>query len=174
MPSDGCSGSEGQVYSRATYHDGKLGIMYAWYFPKDQPAGTAIENPSDDTGAHRHDWEEVVVWLTDNTENAELLGLAWSQHGEYKKDTVEKLKADSRLDGDHPLVRYYTVSAKNHALTLTSDKGGSQPVIHWPNLTKKAQDALNSADYERAVVPFKGADDDDNSKFKEKIRAAAL
>ena len=39
-----------------------MAIMYAWYMPKDQPAHSA-------TGSgHRHEWENTVVWVSDDSE----------------------------------------------------------------------------------------------------------
>ena len=159
-PTGKCDDSDGQVYSRATEIDGKLAIMYAWYFPKDQPAHSA-------TGSgHRHDWEDVVVWLDKNSVDAKILGVAASGHGKYKKVKADDLD----LRDGRPQIEYFTNGFTNHELQTTSKKGGEQNVIHWTDLPKKAQNALNEADFRDAVCPLKDAD----RKFKEKIDAAKL
>jgi hypothetical protein len=159
-PNGKCGSNDGQVYSRATEVDGKLAIMYAWYFPKDQPAHSA-------TGSgHRHDWEDVVVWLDKNSVDAKILGVAASGHGKYKK-----VKGDDLVLRDgRPQIEYFTNGFTNHELQTTSKKGGEQNVIHWPDLPQKARDALNEADFRDAVCPLKDTD----KKFKEKIEAAKL
>ena len=58
-PSGDCSSSTGQVYARAESFNNAFAIMYAWYFPKDQ-----IVDGGGNAG-HRHDWENVVVWIDD-------------------------------------------------------------------------------------------------------------
>ncbi|KAJ7868558.1 necrosis inducing protein-domain-containing protein [Mycena olivaceomarginata] len=47
----GCSSSTGQVYVRSGTSNGRFGLLYSWYFPKDEP--------SDGLG-HRHDWEGSI------------------------------------------------------------------------------------------------------------------
>ena len=72
----GCSSSTGQVYARAGSYNGAYGIMYSWYMPKDEPS----------TGlGHRHDWENIVVWLTSESTSATVRGVAISAHGDYNK-----------------------------------------------------------------------------------------
>lgn len=77
-----CSSSTGQVYARAATYNGAYAIMYSWYMPKD--------SPSDGLG-HRHDWENIVVWLTDATTSATVRGVAISAHGGYQKPSPPSL-----------------------------------------------------------------------------------
>ena len=160
-PSGECGSNKGQVYTRAKVFPNSLAIMYAWYMPKDQPAHSA-------TGSgHRHEWENAVVWLSDNSDNAKFLGVAWSKHGGYGHAKADDLSDDKLSDG-HPLIEYFTNGFTNHELKSSTIKGGTQPAIHWPDLPQKSRDALNKADFGDANVPFK----DDN--FENNLKKASL
>ena len=142
-----CSESTGQVYVRSASLRGRFAIMYSWYFPKDMPR--------DGTGGHRHDWEQIVVWLSEQSLDAEVKGVSFSSHGGWLKRTAAKVD----FDGDHPKVKYFRIAGLlNHGLDTTKVKGGQQPLINWPQLTLKARDALNTADFGSASVKFR----DDN------------
>ncbi|PSK53154.1 hypothetical protein B9Z65_3354 [Elsinoe australis] len=146
-PSGGCSSSPGQVYARSGTYNGRFGIMYAWYFPKDSPA----------TGlGHRHDWESIVVWLSGSTGTPSILGVSASAHGDFQKNT------SPNLAGTSPLIRYYSTFPINHQLGYTSTQGGSQPLVAWESLTAAARNALTSTDFGSANVPMKDANFDNN------------
>lgn len=98
--SDGCSSSTGQVYSRSGTYNGKFAIMYAWYWPKDEP--------SDGIG-HRHDWESAVVWLSAQSTSASLVGAAASAHGDFGTTTSPK------LSGNGLLIAYQSVWPLDHS-----------------------------------------------------------
>jgi hypothetical protein len=134
-------------------------MMYSWYMPKDQP----IEGGG--AGPHRHEWEEVVVWLSDDSPDAEFLGLAYSVHGDYDK---VKGKDGIKFDGSHPLIEYGYDGFTNHHLWLAEEKGGSQPLIDWNALPEAAQNGLQTGDFEDAHVPF----NDEN--FQGKLKKASL
>ena len=51
--------------------------MYSWYMPKDSPSSGL---------GHRHEWENVVVWLSGQSESATLRGVAISAHGTLLSD----------------------------------------------------------------------------------------
>ncbi|KAG9251503.1 necrosis inducing protein [Emericellopsis atlantica] len=155
-----CSESEGQLYARGRNHDGKFAIMYAWYFPKDQ----AVHGGG---AGHRHDWEDVVVWLSSNSGDADFLGVATSGHGDYTKTKASDMK-DS-MDGSRPLIQYFSNGITNHELQITTAKGGEQALIEWGALGSKARAGLATSDaWGDAVMPMI----DDN--FKDKIAKAAL
>lgn len=121
--------------------------MYSWYFPKDMPR--------DGTGGHRHDWEQIVVWLSEQTLDAKVTGVSFSSHSGWKK--YKPAQVD--FDNDHPKVKYFRIAdLLNHGLDTTIEKGGQQPLVNWPQLTKKARDTLNTADFGDASVKFR----DDN------------
>ncbi|TLS25642.1 hypothetical protein PpBr36_07800 [Pyricularia pennisetigena] len=131
----------GQTYARAGTVQGKFCIMYSWYMPKDQPR-------SDTIGAHRHDWENVVV-CTDAAMQTVTNGAA-SGHGKYKKTTSVP------LDGTNVKVEYFTNFPTNHELQFTDDtRGFTKPIMDWDAMPQAMRDALNTADFGAASVPFK-------------------
>ncbi|KAK1954738.1 necrosis inducing protein [Colletotrichum sublineola] len=135
--------SKGQTYARGAAHNGQYGIMYAWYFPKDQPTDNIA------TGAHRHDWENIVVWINDPAaENPTILGGAASGHGEYKRTDFPP------REGDSVKAEYFTEILTNHELQFTGTVGNSYPVLDWDAMSPTMQNALNNADFGSANVPF--------------------
>ncbi|GKT40249.1 uncharacterized protein ColSpa_00430 [Colletotrichum spaethianum] len=136
--------SKGQTYARGTWHNDKYAIMYAWYFPKDQP------NDEVSTGAHRHDWESIVVWLNNpSVGNTTILGGAASGHGEFKPTTKPERQGDSLK------VEYFTQVLFNHELQFTATVGRTYPVLDWDAMSPTVQNALNSTSFGQANVPFK-------------------
>lgn len=108
------------------------------------------DNPSAGLG-HRHDWEEAIVWLSDATEAATLVGFSVSGHG-----GLVTTKSPS-LSGTNPLAGYTSYWPLNHQLIQTGQIGGAQPVIAWDNLTVAAQTTLQTADFGSAIVPCRDA-----------------
>ncbi|KAJ4985134.1 necrosis inducing protein [Stagonosporopsis vannaccii] len=144
-PSAGCRDTnKGQIYARAAWHRGKFAIMYAWYFPKDQPI------PGNVAGGHRHDWESVVVWI-DNPANANprILGSAASGHGSYKKTT------NPNRQGNNVKIEYFTSFPTNHELQFTNTVGRSYWISDWDRMPAAAKDALTNTNFGSANVPFK-------------------
>ncbi|EGP82712.1 unnamed protein product [Zymoseptoria tritici ST99CH_3D1] len=146
----GCSESTGQVYARSSHYKDRFAIIYSWYMPKDSPA---------DGLGHRHDWEGIVVWLSDATASATLLGVAASAHGNYDTQKPPLLHTSG---GTHPLIRYFSVFPLNHQSGFTSVKGQEQPLIAWEELTDAARQALENTDFGSATVPFKDATFENN------------
>ncbi|PPJ60652.1 hypothetical protein CBER1_03685 [Cercospora berteroae] len=151
--SEGCSSSTGQVYARGGTYNGLYVIMYSWYMPKDSPS----------TGlGHRHDWENVVVWLSSASTSATLRGVSASAHGGYDPNT------SPNLSGNSPWIRYFSIFPVNHQLGFTSTQGGQQPLIAYESLTSAARTALENTDFGSANVPFKDAN------FQNNLAKAAL
>ncbi|POS70232.1 hypothetical protein DHEL01_v211375 [Diaporthe helianthi] len=141
----GCSSSTGQVYVRGATYNGRYGLMYSWYMPKDSPS----------TGlGHRHDLEGVIVWLNSATSTAanNIAAVCPSAHGGWNCATSGYTLSDSK-----PLIEYKSDWPVNHALRLTSTIGGAQPLIAWESLPAAARNALESTDFGDANVPFKDA-----------------
>ncbi|KAJ6112373.1 necrosis inducing protein [Penicillium capsulatum] len=137
----GCSNSGGQIYVRGSSSGDYYGLLYSWYFPKDEPS----------TGlGHRHDWEGVIVWLADSTRKTadNIVAVCPSAHGGW--DCTNKFS----LDGSAPLIKYYSVWPVNHQCGTTTTVGGTQPLIAWESLPSIAQDALQTTDFGDANVPF--------------------
>lgn len=149
--SAGCSSSTGQVYVRSAWYNGAWAIMYAWYMPKDEPSSGL---------GHRHDWENAVVWIDDpDSASPAVLAVSVSQHGSYSASLVTGVT----FSGTHPLIKYQSYWPVNHALFLTDTlTDGTQPLIHWSQLTAAAQHTLTDYDYGSANVPFKDANFDSN------------
>jgi len=145
--------------------------MYSWYMPKDEPS--LVESL---VGiGHRYDWEGIVVWLSEESTSATLLGVAASYHGDYQTET------SPALSGNHPLIKYYTADGiLDHSCGFTTTVGGMQPLVAWDSLSTTVQDALADKDwggkstsyvligglfadqFADANVPFDDANFDDN------------
>ncbi|KAB8075111.1 necrosis inducing protein [Aspergillus leporis] len=145
-----CSSSTGQIYVRGATYGNYYALLYSWYFPKDEPS----------TGlGHRHDWEGVIVWLSDSTSTSadNVVAVCPSAHGGWDCST------DSyTLSGTSPLVQYYSIWPVDHQCGLTSTVGGTQPLIAWESLPTAASTALEITDFGSANVPFKDANFDSN------------
>ncbi|KAI4617015.1 uncharacterized protein J4E87_008527 [Alternaria ethzedia] len=136
----GCSSSPGQVYARATAHNGAYAIMYSWYMPKDSP-GPGL--------GHRHDWENIVVWLSAQSTTATIRGVAISAHGDYDKVT------NPSLTGTRPRIGYRSIFPVNHQLIETTTQGGEQPLIAWDSMTAAARSAIENTDFGSATPSFR-------------------
>lgn len=123
--------SKGQTYARAAMHNGKLAIMYAWYWPKDQPADGNL------VSGHRHDWENVVVFI-DNYQSpgATLYAAAASGHGDYKKTK------NPQRSGNNVMAEYFTSFGKNHELQFKTSPGRTYWIYDWAAMTPAAQKGL--------------------------------
>ena len=128
--------------------------MYGWYMPKDSPS----------TGlGHRHEWENVVVWLSSNTASATLLGVAASQHNGYVTSTTPSVSGPGG-----PRIKYESIWPVNHSLWFTNTVGGQQPLVAWESLTAAARSALQNTDFVDANVSFK------DGNFEANLVKAAL
>ncbi|KAE8351117.1 NPP1 domain protein [Aspergillus coremiiformis] len=154
----GCNDEgKGQTYVRGGWVNGRYGIMYSWYMPKD------MANSGVSVGAHRHDWENVVIWV-DNpvAPTPTLLGGAASGHGEYKK-TPDPPRQDTR-----PKVEYFTSFPTNHELQFTDTLGRDLDLVAWDSLPEPARLGLQNGDFGDAIVPFI------DSTFESNLAKAAL
>ncbi|KAF1817396.1 NPP1-domain-containing protein [Eremomyces bilateralis CBS 781.70] len=152
-PNERCGNNIGQVYARIGTHNGQSGIMYSWYMPKDSPSSGF---------GHRHEWENVVVWLSEASMSATATGMSVSQHGGYQKSE------DFFSSGSRPLVGYLSIWPINHQMIFTPEKGGEQPLIAWESLPGAARSALENTNFGDATVPFK------ESTFAGNLEKAAL
>lgn len=114
--------------------------MYSWYMPKDEPSSGL---------GHRHDWENIVVWLSSQSESASILGVAISAHGDYQKETSPP------LDGTRPKIGYISYWPLDHQLIATDTQGGEQPLIAWGSMTQAARDAIETTDFGAATPSFR-------------------
>jgi len=132
--------------------------MYTWYFPKNAPALTS---------GHRHEWENIVVWLDDPEANPATVKAisVWSgsdydmkradELQGYMSDTSSNLHYDSNFMASQVL-----------KLAKNAGKGEFQDLIMWEQLTDEARVALEDADFGDTSVPFKEA------TFQDRLKAA--
>lgn len=118
--------------------------MYSFYMPKDQ----TIDDVS--PGSHRHDFENVVIWLSNDTTT--VLGGAASGHGEYK------ITNGAVPGGDSPTVEYFATFPTNHELQFTQTEGNTYPISDWDAMPDAAKKALQDTDFGQANPPFKVSD----------------
>lgn len=129
---------------RGGAYRGRYAIMYAWYFPKDQP------NDGDIAGGHRHDWEHIVVWIDDAAKtDPTLLGAAASSHSGYTTT-----KTPQTRDGTHPQVEYFTNFPTNHELQFKTSPGKEYAMWDWEVMKDVVKNALNAAKFGDANCPF--------------------
>ncbi|GAB1310668.1 Necrosis inducing-domain-containing [Madurella fahalii] len=95
-PADDCRNPDrldhNNVYARSRCNNGWCAIMYEYYFEKDQAiCGSFL-------GGHRHDWENVVVFVKDD----QVKRVSPSCHGEYQHPSDAPM-----LDGEHRVKMVY-------------------------------------------------------------------
>ena len=152
----GCTDSNrGQIYARSMCKSGYCGYMYVFYMPKDN----GVPIPS--TG-HRHDFEEVVVW----TRNGQIIGAAYSRHGDYSYDTNPHL-VNGRVNAA------YRIDGVTHSMgkIRNRDRGRGKvwPVATWNRMTSKAKQALNdTSNFPTSVFPAR------NDNFRAKLNEARI
>jgi hypothetical protein len=135
-----CSSSPGQVYVRSGTYNNAFAIMYSWYMPKDSPSSGL---------GHRHDWENIVVWLSSASDSASIRGVAISAHGDYQKYTSPP------LSGTRPKIGYMSIWPVNHQLIASDKQGGEQPAIAWESMTAAARSAIENTDFGDATPSFR-------------------
>ncbi|KAF5963177.1 NPP1 domain-containing protein [Fusarium bulbicola] len=111
----GCKDTtKGQTYARAAMHNGKLAII-----------------------GHRHDWENVVVFI-DNYQSpwATLYAAAASGHGDYKKTKTPQ------RSGNNVMAEYFTSLGKNHELQFKTSPGRTYSIYDWAAMTPAARQGL--------------------------------
>lgn len=95
LANDGCSHNLGQIYVRAREYQGECGVMYSWFFPKEQIQSWTYKKGS------RYNWEHVVVWLTSCDSEAQVNAVSYWSDDRYYITTTHL-----HMDGTHPLVAY--------------------------------------------------------------------
>lgn len=75
---DGCDATQtkGQLYGRLGFIGQHFGLMYGWYFPKNQGSLTG----------HRHEWLFVVVWLQ-SLFDPTAIHLSYTTDGKWSEDS---------------------------------------------------------------------------------------
>ncbi|KAK6082049.1 necrosis inducing protein [Seiridium cupressi] len=153
-PAGDCTDSTGQIYARSEANNGAFAIMYAWYWPKDEPS----ELEGSLGIGHRHDWESVVVWLSEESTSATVLGVAASAHGDFNAEDA----SDVTFSGNGALIEYSSNGITDHSLGFTTTVGDQQPLVAWESLDSTVQSALAETDWGDANVPFIDANFENN------------
>ncbi|CAI5712469.1 unnamed protein product [Peronospora destructor] len=153
-----CTGSKlgSQIYARSALYKNKLGLVYAWYFPKGKAPTTAI---SFGFSGHRHNWGYIVLWLdnvdveTPDIDNTSIVGVAMSASwGHDKTFSVARY-----MNGTSIKVEYYSADILGTtALQLTEEGGEFQDLITWDQLPKLAQHSLNDVEWGSSMFHFAG------------------
>eukprot|EP00644_Phytophthora_capsici_P018980 jgi/Phyca11/132529/e_gw1.178.7.1 len=144
-----CSGSDvgSQVYGRSAWCGGVWGMMYAWYFPKDETT---------------HRWENVVVWIDDPAvENPTILGVSTSSDGGYIRYAPLD-DNDWARDGDNVQIQYrlddvMATTRVFHHLDTSWRGGDIQGLVTWEQLTEEARNTLENGDFGESKVPLKNS-----------------
>lgn len=121
------------------------GILYAFYFEKDQPSTSPL-------GGHRHDWEHVIMWTKDKVPQFMTISdhrgvrefdLKYSHPGDKWNSNLRN------TSGKRYNVRYWrtdgSVSTNSFDAITTSDKDFPGEYVHytnWDQLNSKQKAAL--------------------------------
>lgn len=131
--SSGCQNNgSGQTIVRTQCGEGVCAHMYALYFPKDQ--GTVLDIAVPVVG-HRHEWENVVVWVKDGA----VAAVSFSQHSGY----AVKRPGDVVLKGTNVSVQY-DADGGTHIFRPGSGDGNLMPApVSFESVTTAARNTLN-------------------------------
>lgn len=170
-----CQKGKGQVYGRginsheAESFNHQYAIMYAWYFPTRYVSATE---------GHKHDWQQIVVWLnyTGKGSNAtaddfSIDRIAYSGPAGYNVWTGKTDVGTSR-----PLVQYYK-RGNFWGVEQASDKGDDQSLVMWDTFTTAAKNAVgNNTNFDGNTAPFSDAKKDSggqgSTNFLDHLKAA--
>jgi hypothetical protein len=145
-----------QTYARSKCNNGWCAVVYASYFEKDQAvAGSGL-------GGHRHDWEHVISWVNQASNQVEYL--TTTQHNSQ----VTYPRSQVRFDGSHPKVVFNKDGASTHFFRLAnaSDEPPENhyhtwrqpPIVDWngwPSI--ELRDKLMNADFGSATIKINDA-----------------
>ncbi len=118
--------------------------MYAQYFPKDLRVQLQ---------GHRHDSEEVVVFVD---HNGNSLKAAVSSHGGYK--TKDRYENPQFWDGNRVKTSYGSGGVRNNAMRFNESKGESPPMLDWDLMNrsyrKTVQGAISNTHWGKVAPKF--------------------
>lgn len=143
-----------QTYARSKCNNGWCAIVYASYFEKDQAL------PGVSWGGHRHDWEHVISWVNQASNQVEYV--TTTQHSSQ----VTYPRSQVRFDGTHPKTVYHKDGASTHFFRLanTNDEPPENhyhawrypPLVDWNGWpTTALRDRLMTANFGSASIKIK-------------------
>jgi hypothetical protein len=159
-----CKGNgSGQTIVRSRCEDsGICAYMYALYFPKDQGMVNGVATPG---VGHRHEWENVVVWVRDEA----VVAVSFSQHSGYEIKAVDQVT----LRGSTVSVQYGTGGDTTHSFRPSSGGGSPMPSpVSLDSITSAARSTFNVPDT-WGGIDYPGRDDNFVAKLT-KARPAWL
>ena len=133
-----CMGNgSGQTIVRSRCEDsGICAYMYALYFPKDQGMVAGVATPG---VGHRHEWENVVVWVRDGA----VAAVSFSQHHGYEIKPVDQVT----MRGSAVSVQYGTGGDTTHSFRPGSGGGSPMPSsVSLESITSAARSTFNVPD----------------------------
>ncbi|QIQ06538.1 NPP1 family protein [Streptomyces liangshanensis] len=140
-----------QTYARSKCNNGWCAVVYASYFEKDQAvAGSGL-------GGHRHDWEHVISWINQSTNQVEYV--TTTQHSSQ----VTYPRSQVRFDGTHPKVVFHKDGLSTHFFRLANNNDEPPenhyhnwrypPLVDWNGWpTTALRDKLMNADFGSATI----------------------
>ena len=145
---------DSQTYSRDKCNNGWCVIVYAGYFEKDQ----AVDGSG--LGGHRHDWEHVISWVNQATNQVEYV--TTTQHSSQ----VTYPRSQVRFDGTHPKAVYHKDGLSTHYFRLANANDEPPenyyhvwwypPLVGWNGWPSTGlRDELMSADFGEATIKIK-------------------
>ncbi|MGW6276543.1 NPP1 family protein [Kribbella sp. NPDC055071] len=146
------------TYSRSKCNNGWCAVVYAGYFEKDQAL------PGSSLGGHRHDWEHVISWINQTSNQAEYV--TTTQHSSQ----VTYPRSQVRFDGTHPKVVYHKDGIGTHFYRLANANDEPPenhyhnwrypPIVGWDGYPSLAlRDKLMTADFGSATIKITDKDD---------------
>ncbi|KAK1507577.1 NPP1 domain-containing protein [Colletotrichum tamarilloi] len=154
----GCGdGQGGQVYVRRGVSQGRVGVMYSYYFPK-------VRWAKGDNNGHRHYWASIVVWINrwgcqvDDTTSAWPVGVSFTtdhlKWGTANAGDITFKSSDVGVDmPTHPRMQIHD-NAMAPFTGADGDKIYERTLIGWDSLPDEAVQALTDVKYEKTEVPF--------------------
>ena len=122
-----------------------------------------------EAAGHIHDWEQTIVWLDGERDQAKIEAVSPSGHGGFKTYPID----DFNVKGTHPLIEYDQAFDKirNHQL-LEGDEdevGQLQKIVAWTEMSDVMRKNLNTPKVFNGCTP--GVVDSDFSRFLEAAAA---
>ncbi|MFC7386071.1 NPP1 family protein [Sphaerisporangium rhizosphaerae] len=140
-----------QTYARSKCNNGWCAVVYAGYFEKDQAL------PGSSLGGHRHDWEHVISWINQASNQVEYVST--TQHS----GVVTYARSQVRFDGSHPKIVYHKDGLSTHFFRLANGNDEPPenhyhnwrypPLVDWNGWPSTAlRDRLMNADFGAATI----------------------
>ncbi|MEV6986725.1 NPP1 family protein [Sphaerisporangium sp. NPDC051017] len=140
-----------QTYARSKCDNGWCAVVYASYFEKDQAL------PLISLGGHRHDWEHVISWINQASNQVEYVST--TQHS----SVVTYTRSQVRFDGSHPKIVYHKDGLSTHFFRLANGNDDPPenhyhdwrypPLVDWNGWPGTSlRDRLMNADFGDATI----------------------